>query len=84
MGSMCEALAGPGDGEALTGRDDHDLSRQPARQRIEVTSARPEQTKVKAAGWASFCGLVVSGLLSSLTVKAYFLYLLDITQYVKL
>lgn len=42
MGSVFEALAGPDEGEALTGLDGHDLSRQPVRQRIEVTSAHPE------------------------------------------
>lgn len=51
---MCvsEAIAGLDEGEALTGPDDHDLSRQPARQRIEVTSALPEPTKLNAAGSA--------------------------------
>lgn len=57
MGSVCEALAGPDEGEALTGRDDHDLSRQPVRQRIEVTSAHPEPTKLNAIGWACFMDL---------------------------
>lgn len=45
MGSVCEALARPDEEEALTGRDDHDLSRQPAMQRIEATSAQLEPTK---------------------------------------
>ena len=54
MGSVCEALAGPDEGETLTGRDDHDLSRQPARQRIEVTSALTEPTKLNTAGSACF------------------------------
>lgn len=58
MGSVCEALVGPDEDEALTGRDDRDLSRQPARQRIKVTSAHPEPTKSGRLGL--FCGLVVT------------------------
>lgn len=54
---MCEALAGPDEGEALTGQDGRDLSRQPARQGIEVTSAYPEPTQLNAAGWARFVDL---------------------------
>lgn len=57
MGSVCKALAGPDEGEALTGRDDHDLSRQPARQRIEVTSAITETTKLNASGEVRFVDL---------------------------
>lgn len=53
---VCEALAGPDEGVALTGRDNRGVSRQPARQRIEVMSAHPEPTKLKASGWAGFAG----------------------------
>lgn len=51
-GSVCEALARPDEGEALTRQDDHDISRQQVRQRIEVMSAHPEPMKLNAAGWA--------------------------------
>ncbi|CAJ1077541.1 Hypothetical predicted protein, partial [Xyrichtys novacula] len=51
MGSVCEALVRPDEGEALTGPDDRDLSRQLARQRIEVTSAHLQPAELKAAAW---------------------------------
>ncbi len=52
MGSVSEALARPDEGEALICQDDHDISRQQVRQRIEVTSAHLEPRELNAAGWA--------------------------------
>lgn len=69
MGSVCEALARPDEGEALTGRDDHDLSRQPASSGLR--SRQPIQSKPNLSqSLGLFYELVVIGHFSCLGKEA--------------